>query len=142
MGVFLTLASGGAALQDKVRLNLTPHFEAKKASIHFCQGFLAKKDLANQAVQGGISYILGSISQAQKFNSLRGRWFGEKEKKKATVRTGDVIKRGAIVRLSNLDDAPYYLVYVIWQTNRSKWFPTANGEDPLWPIKSSEKKQY
>ena len=76
LGVCPTLTSGNDASQDEVRLNLTCHFEAKKASIHFCQGVLAKKYLVNQAVQGGISYILkymaSSTYDGYKFAVVQG----------------------------------------------------------------------
>ena len=85
----------------------------------------------------------GSIHQTQKYNTLRGRWFANSKKEKTmTVKTDIEIKRGAIIRVSTLPDAPYYVVYVVWKDSGSKWFPTVGGEYLLWLIKSSEKKHF
>lgn len=86
----------------------------------------------------------GSISNARKFNSLQGRWFGikeeEKEKKQKTL------ERGSIVTLSNNNqhekDDKLFVITDVFKIHGTKWHISPLGDNPAWPLKEEEKKKY
>ena len=74
----------------------------------------------------------GSISNAQKFNTLQGRWFGENSEEVHENNAEMAIKRGSIVRIDTCSRSPFFYVYTVFCDNGSKkWFPSHNF--PQWP---------
>ena len=84
----------------------------------------------------------GSVNDIRKFNSLRGRWFGE-TKIKIEERLGIVLERGSIIHLNLLVNSPYYVIYIVYRDNSSKkWFPAVPKDSPSWPIIEKDEKRY
>ena len=75
-GVFPTLAYGNTLSLTVVCENLTRHYKTQNPSENCCQGILAKKDLVDSTVQGGIShtrkYFLNSNYDGYKFSIVKG----------------------------------------------------------------------
>ena len=85
----------------------------------------------------------GSIQPAQKFNTLRGRWFGKAKKCMSSNECEDIkIERRSIIRTSTHINGPNYLVFVVWKKLGSKYFPTSQDELPTWPVKNNENKTF
>ena len=85
----------------------------------------------------------GSVDDTRRYNSLRGRWFGESNVANVRRACDTTIDRGSIIKTNIGRGAPYYLVYVVWRDNGSKkWFPATKEDKPSWPVTDSESKQF
>ena len=40
--------------------------------------------------------------------------------------------------MSEDDSSEIYIVFVVWKVLDKKWFPSVIGDNPSWPIKTSE----
>lgn len=78
----------------------------------------------------------GTDNNVGRFNTLLGRWFGEKKEAIATAdesESGNCIERGSIIKLKN--DSNFYLVFAVMKkTSNNKWWNSEINDKLSWPI--------